>query len=168
MNLCLRSMSEIISLSAVWDGTRLEGCGVQMMTAVNGGLKKYLVWFQFWCGIIPLVCRLYRRDLWSQCIGFRCTPDHMCTHSEGHCKSDSDCERSGYHICGATCIGWVLVNVFIWTFHFQDPPLTQSTIPTTLTSNTLLLICAVFAGDLFPNVHSFDWFIILKFFFFLF
>ena len=36
-------MSEIISLSAVGDGTRLEGCGARMMTAVNGGLKKDLV-----------------------------------------------------------------------------------------------------------------------------
>ena len=108
LNLSLRSMSEIISLSAVWDGTRLEGCGAWMMTAVNGGLKKDFMWFQFWCSIIPLTgtYRLYRRDFLPQCIGFRCTPDHMCTHSEGHCKSDSDCERSGYHICGATCIGW--------------------------------------------------------------
>ena len=64
-----------------------------------------------------------------------------------------------------------LVNVFIWTFPFQDPPLTQSTIPTTLTSNTLLLICAVFAGDFTSKCSFFSlvWlicFIILKCFFF--
>ena len=35
----------------------------------------------------------------------RCTSDHPCTHGEGHCTSDSDCERNGYHICGASCIG---------------------------------------------------------------
>ena len=33
-----------------------------------------------------------------------------------------------------------------YTFNFQDPPLTQSTFQTTQTSNTLLQICAVFAG----------------------
>ena len=39
-------------------------------------------------------------------ISSRCTPDHPCTHGEGHCTSNSDCERNGYHICGAACIGF--------------------------------------------------------------
>ena len=39
---------------------------------------------------------------------FRCTSDHPCTHGEGHCTSDSDCERYeyGYHTCSEPCIGW--------------------------------------------------------------
>ena len=46
----------------------------------------------------------------------RCTLDHPCTHGEGHCKSDSDCERSGYHICGATCIGFFSNNMLSYCF----------------------------------------------------
>ena len=35
----------------------------------------------------------------------RCTSEHPCTHGEGHCTADSECERNGYHVCGASCIG---------------------------------------------------------------
>ena len=57
---------------------------------------------------VHTMCYLY--------ILIRCTLDHPCTHGEGHCKSDSDCERSGYHICGATCIGFFSNNMLSYLF----------------------------------------------------
>ena len=58
------------------------------MTAVREGLKTYQGFWDFKRYLNP-----------------RCTPEHPCTHSEGHCTTDSDCERNGYHICGPDCIG---------------------------------------------------------------
>ena len=45
-------------------------------------------------------------------IYFRCTSDHPCTHGEGHCIYDSDCERNGYHTCSEPCIG--IVKILPW------------------------------------------------------
>ena len=73
-------------------------------------------WWLLWTQVIThdrfRLCYLY--------ISTRCTPDHPCTHGEGHCKSDSDCERSGYHICGAACIGLLSKN--IWSYLFRSGP----------------------------------------------
>ena len=63
-------------------------CGMRMMTAAREGLKTDQRFWDFKRYLNP-----------------RCTPEHPCTHSEGHCTTDSDCERNGYHICGPDCIG---------------------------------------------------------------
>ena len=41
----------------------------------------------------------------SSCLPPRCNSAHLCTHGEGHCSSSTQCERSGYHVCGPDCIG---------------------------------------------------------------
>ena len=97
---------------AAWGGIRQEGCGILTMTAANAGhttLKDHLMD----CCEHSTMCYLY--------ILIRCTLDHPCTHGEGHCKSDSDCERNGYHICGATCIGFLSIN--IWSCLFCSGPI---------------------------------------------
>ena len=58
-------------------------------------------WWLLWTKVVLGLTYIGIFKIWN----FRCTPEHPCTHSEGHCTSDSDCERSGYHICGPACIG---------------------------------------------------------------
>ena len=116
-------------------------------------------WWLLWTQVITQ--DRFRWKSTNLYISIRCTPDHPCTHGEGHCKSDSDCERSGYHICGAACIGLLSNNIWSYilqccilpltmsylTSFDQDQPSTQSTSQTTLTLSTLRQICVVFAGE---------------------
>ena len=54
----------------------------------------------------PIHLYLFWRDFDSKINPIpRCTSEHPCTHGEGHCTADSECERNGYHVCGASCIG---------------------------------------------------------------
>ena len=90
----------------------------------NVGCRRWLLWAKVknnptLVGLIPVFpgskdayIYTHSSDL-TKGQNSRCTSDHPCTHGEGHCSTDSDCERDGYHICGAACIYgcWCLLEL---------------------------------------------------------